>query len=108
MNSIKQDGRDDTSVAGITEARRNFPEHPPAANDNGGGGPWPRLPFPEAVFSTLSEHQELNRQPFTESACSWRSKAGALIYASAVSIATIGWLYLLWLALTSTAQAILN
>jgi hypothetical protein len=39
---------------------------------------------------------------------SWRERFGRMAYVVVVSIATFGWLYLLWLAVLGSVQAILN
>ena len=63
-------------------------------------------PFPESACpSPLYEEVTI---PQAGLRSSWKAMLGRLVYVAVASIAMFGWLYLLWLVLVSSAQAILS
>jgi hypothetical protein len=101
---------------GVHENRLTQPA-PSAANDNHRESPWPLVPFPDGLSGIPTEKQEelsnwlsgsIGQSLLCEgiippanqdglSWTSWRATLGKLTYLATASIATLGWLYLLWL-----------
>ena len=126
---IKQDDPDGTSAARrSTGAQPCFPGEPPvSANDNDCEGSWLPVPFSGPLNSIASGQQEPTQRQSTEGArpsfpseevitpqavqagfrSSWKATLSRLAYVAAVSVAMFGWLYLLWL-LVSSVQGIIS
>jgi hypothetical protein len=100
----KQDETDGASafqrITGASFARKP----PTSANDNDCNAPLPLIPFPAGADSLLREQQEVidlfPAQPgrATLPTSSWKAMLGWFTYVLVVSIAMVGWLYVLWLA----------
>jgi len=119
MGNIKQnDPESATATRRDTRGYHRLREQPPtfAANDNSSECPWPLVPFPEGHLGISGALQELNRPClFFEEVetpqvvqVGFRYSWSWLAYVAVVSIAMFGWLYLLWLGLVSSVQAILS
>ena len=113
VQRIEQD-----NPASMTVARQSIGAHEDfsgqlasAANDNNCEGPWPLVPFPEGLFFPNEQHEpseSVTSHPVQESDRSyWRATLSRLAYAATVSIAMLGWLYLLGLALVSSVLGLL-
>jgi hypothetical protein len=132
MSNIEQNNSDGPTVIrqGVGGHQR-FPVLKPkfaaiAANDNSCEWCWPLVPFPEGNLGISGAQQDSKLRLSTQSASflneevittetvqptfhsSWRERFGRMAYVVVVSIATFGWLYLLWLAVLGSVQAILN
>jgi len=60
----------------------------------------------DSAFPSIPYEEVTNPQAL-QVGSSWRAMSATLAYVAAVSVAMLGWLYLLWLALISSMQAIL-
>jgi hypothetical protein len=110
MSHIKQDDPDGTTVTRRgTGEHQGFHEQPPTSAANGNECSWPLVPFPESARPSLL-YEEVTTPRAVQSGfrSSWRATSGRLAYVAVVSIAMLGWLYLLWLALVSRVQGILS
>ena len=103
MSRIKQD---DTisRAATLSKLQSSAP-----ANDNDGDGAWPLLPFPESASPPLS-YQEVTTTPAIQTGLrsSWKATLSRLAYLAAVSMAMLGWSYLLVVALISSVMWIVS
>ena len=126
MSRVKHDDPDGPTPIQSGIAHQRFPDPPPtsAANDNACEGPSSQVPFstelnsmpsgqPEATTAIIESafpsipYEEVTNPQAVQVGSSWRAMSGRLAYVAAVSVAMLGWLYLLWLALVSSMQAIL-
>src|SRR5436309_3135904 len=79
-----------------------------AANDNDGEGAWPLFPFAETASPPLSPEVTTPHAIQAGFRSSWRATLGRLAYLAVLSIAMLGWLYLLVFALISSVMWIVS
>lgn len=107
---IEQDNPASMTAAQSIGTHEDFSGQPAsAANDNNCEGPWPLVPFPEGLFFPNEQHDPSKSVASDqESARSyWTATLSRPAYAATVSIAMLGWLYLLGLALVSSVLGLL-
>jgi hypothetical protein len=134
MSNIEQNNSGGPTVIGRgTGKHKRFAVQAPkfaaiAANDNDCERGRPLIPLPVGHLGIQCGQQELNQPLSTDRVYpsllseevtttetvqatfspSWRARFGRTAYVATISIAMFGWLYLLWLGLISSMQAILN
>ena len=106
MSHIEQDDPDGRSAIWQSAgAHKWFFERPaePAVTGNDNQGPWPFVPSPEGSYPSVS-----SKEVATPQRLSWKAKLILLAYVAVTPIAMLGWLYLLWLAIVSSLEWMLN
>ena len=107
MQHIKQDKANVTTVA---QPGPGYPRKPPtSANDNDCEGSWSR-PFPagSATIQLTRVSDTKKRPPCRQTSfrSSWSGTLSRVTYVMGVSVAMLGWMYLLWFALLTCVQTI--